>query len=171
MTNTWPLQRDCATFYGTPDANGDGVPDRAWEDDNLAWVTPPFTMYLSWDLTKAVKRIRIHKRCAPSLARIYGVIWAHYGCSNEQIQQARMHLFGGSFVYRQSRSGKMLSMHGYACAVDHDSENNPLGRAWRKDAGMMPLEVVKVFEDEGWVWGGRWTKQPDCMHFQAARVS
>ena len=170
MTNTWPLQRDCATFYGTPDANGDGVPDRAWEDDNLAWVTPPFAMTLAWDVTKTVSRIRIHKLVAPSLARVLGVIWARFGCSNEAIQQARMHLYGGAYNFRMMRGSTKLSMHAYGCAIDHDPEGNPLGRAWRPNAGMLPKEVIDAYEGEGWVWGGRWTSRPDAQHFQAARV-
>jgi hypothetical protein len=34
---------------------------------------------------------------------------------------------------------------------------------------MMPPEVVRAFEAEGWVWGGRF-RTPDCMHFQVALV-
>ena len=35
-------------------------------------------------------------------------------------------------------------------AIDLDTEHNPLGRAWRPEAGMMPMLVVALFEGAGW---------------------
>ena len=60
-------------------------------------------------------------------------------------------------------------MHSYGCAIDLDPANNPLGRAWRSDAGMIPRFVIEAFTAEEWTWGGRWAR-PDPQHFQAARV-
>ena len=167
----WPLQRDCPTFYGNPDPDGDGVPNRAWEDANLVRVTPPWTMVLSWDVSKTLKSIRVHKHVAPSLERILGVIWAHAGHSQDQIERMRMHLFGGAYNFRRMRGGHRLSMHSYGCAIDLDPERNRMGRPWAPLAGGMPSMVVNAFEDEGWVFGGRWSGD-DCdpQHFQAARV-
>ena len=31
---------------------------------------------------------------------------------------------------------------------------------------MMPMKVVRIFESEGWGWGGEWHR-PDAMHFEA----
>lgn len=165
MSNIWPLQKDCPTFYGVPDANGDGLPDRQWEDSCLRWVTPPWQMTLAWDTTKTVSRIRVHNRCADSLGRVLGVIWAHFGCSNEAIQQARLHLYGGAYNFRMSRTGHFLSMHSYGCAIDLDPEHNAMGTK-----GTMNPVVIDAFKGENWTWGGGWMN-PDPMHFQAARVA
>jgi len=165
---TWPLQRDCPTFYGRPDANGDGAADRAWEDANLTRVPIPWDAVLCWDTTARVKTALVHKKCAPDLAAIFAEIKALYP-SQELIVKARMHLYGGGYTFRAIRGGSNLSMHAYGAAVDFDTVNNPLGRAWKANAGMMQPAVVEIFERHGWVWGGRWRRQ-DCQHFQAARV-
>lgn len=165
----WPLQKDCASFYGNPDPDGDGVPSRAWEDANLVRVNFPWTACLAWDVSKTVKSARVHKLVAPSLERIFGVIWARAGYSQDQIERMRLHLFGGAYNFRLKRGGHTLSMHSYGCALDLDPEHNGMGRPWAPLAGGMPMLAVEAFEDEGWTFGGRWAN-PDAMHFQAARV-
>ncbi len=45
-------------------------------------------------------------------------------------------------------------------AVDINASTNQLGA----DGDMSP-ELVACFEDEGFVWGGRW-KRKDCMHYE-----
>jgi hypothetical protein len=169
MTNHWPLQRECEAFYGRPDGDNNGEPDRAWEDANLQRIVPPWKMYLAWDVAKPVANFRIHRLCVPSLASILGTIWAHAGCSQNKIEEMRLHLFGGAYNYRTMRGSNRLSMHSYGCAIDLDPENNPMGKAWNPDLGMLPMSVVQAFEAEGWSFGGRW-QRPDAMHFQAARV-
>lgn len=165
----WPLQRDCPNYYGNPDPNGDGVPDRAWEDANLTRITPPYRMVLAWDTGTPVKTIRVHKKCALSLSSILVAVATHYG-SQEAIEAARMHLYGGCYNFRLMRGGVRLSMHSYACAIDLDPEKNPLGKKWREGMGMMPRPVIDAFKAEGWEWGGNWSN-PDAQHFQAARVA
>ena len=165
----WPTQREAASFYGDPDPNGDGVPDRAWEDANLERLKPPFTMVLAWDVSKPLSAIRVHQKCASSLGRVLGVILAHY-LTQEGIEKHRLHLYGGAYNFRAMRGSTRLSMHSYGCAIDIDPENNPLGRPWRLGVGMIPEFVIEAFEAEEWIWGGRWSR-PDPQHFQAARVS
>jgi len=166
----WPRQ-DAASlnaFYGNPDTNHDGVADRAWEDANLTRLAPAYRMALAWDKTKQVSAIRVHKKCAASLDRILHGILAHYG-TQEAIEAARMHLFGGCYAFRMKRGGSTLSNHSWASAIDLDPERNGFGVRWRPDAGMMPEAVVALFAAEGWVWGGKWGTA-DAMHFQAARL-
>ena len=169
--NHWPLQRDCAAFYGNPDPDGDGHANRAWEDANLARVPIPWTMYPSWDLKTPLKSLRMHKKCATSFGLVLGVIWAHAGQSQEEIERHGLHITGGTYNFRPVRGGKRISMHGYACAADLSPFLNPLGKRWDPDHGMMPKYAVDAFEMEGWTFGGRWVDRPDAMHFQAARVA
>lgn len=170
-TNTWPTQSRAAmnAYYGNPDQNANGLPDRDWEDANLVAITPPYPMTLAWDVRKPVRTIRVHKRCAESLTRALAAIKAHYG-SKTAIEKARMHLYGGCYTFRLMRGGSSLSIHSWGAAIDLDPERNGFGRKYSERAGMMPMPVVAIFKAEGWTWGGLW-KKGDAMHFQATKAS
>lgn len=161
----WPRQADVQTFYGQPDAGHDGIPDRVWEMEHLERFTPPYRMVLAWDHSKQLNSITCHKLCASSLLRILENIQAYYG-TQEKLEQARMHLFGGAYNFRLMRGSTKLSMHSYGCAIDLDPEANRMGLEYKEDSGMMPMAVVRIFQNEGWKWGGRWSR-PDAMHFEA----
>lgn len=166
----WPKQSPAAmsAFYGNPDSNGDGSPSPKWEAANLISIKPPYRMVLAWDPARLVKSIRVHKECAQSLLRVLEAIKAHYG-TQAAIEAARMHLYGGCYNFRLKRDGSSLSIHSWGAAIDMDPERNGFGVKWRDGRGMMPLAVVRIFEAEGWDWGGLWSK-PDAMHFQAAKT-
>lgn len=166
----WPHQDRASmnAFYGNPDPNGDGVPDRAWEDANLVAITPPYPMVLAWNTDQAVKTIRCHRKVAASLEGVLDGIGKHYG-SRSAIEAARMNRWGGGYMFRLMRGGHLLSVHSWGAAVDIDPERNSFGTPWDEAKGMMPHAVADLFAKEGWVWGGRWSK-PDPMHFQAAII-
>lgn len=166
----WPKQTtaELNAFYGNPDADGNGVSDRAWEDKNLVAIAPPYRMALAWAPETPLKTIRVHRACAGSLQRALAAILAHYG-SQQAVEAARMHLYGGCFAFRTMRGANKLSVHAYGAAIDLDPVRNPLGRPWRDGAGMMPVPVIEAFQKEGWTWGGSW-QRPDAQHFQASTV-
>lgn len=155
-------------FYGDPDPDHNGTPDRVWEMEALERFSPPYRMVLAWDTTKRLNSITVHKKCASSLFRILSRIAEHFG-SEQAIEANGMHLFGGAYNFRTMRGATKLSMHAYGCAIDLDPEANPLGRRYKEAAGMMPRAVVDIFKSEGWTWGGEW-KRADCQHFQAANL-
>jgi hypothetical protein len=157
-----------SAFYGNPDTNSDGQPDKAWEAANLVRITPPYRMVLAWDPKRMVSTILVHRKCSDSLLRILTAIKAHYG-TQAAIDAARMHLFGGVYNFRLMRGGSSLSIHSWGAAIDLDPERNGLGVKYNPAKGMMPAPVIAAFEAEGWTWGGRW-KRGDAMHFQAANV-
>ncbi len=77
----------------------------------------------------------------------------------------------GSYVPRHTMwdPSRSLSTHAWGVAFDIDSNLNGYGKTdtrLRQDARSMLF--VKVFEDAGWTWGGRW-RTPDDMHFQRVR--
>lgn len=155
----WPLQRDCAKFYGNP-ATANGNASAKWEKENLILIPCP------WELRydgKPVKGIRIHRKCADSLSRVLARIWERCGKSQAEIDRIGMSVYGGSYNFRKVRGGASLSMHAYGCAVDFDPARNGLGN---KNPAM-DRRVIEEFEREGWEWGGHWSR-PDGMHFQAA---
>lgn len=169
--SAWPNpSRDALrAFYGNPDANADGTADPKWEAANLVRIPTPYRMVLAWDEDVVLKSIRCHQKVAPSLTRVLDAIARHYG-TQEAIEKARMHLFGGAYSFRVIRGGSTLSLHSYGAAIDLDPANNPLGLRYdpSQRAGMMPRAVIELFEAEGWLWGGKWSR-PDGQHFQATQ--
>lgn len=164
----WPVQEtgDLNRFFGNPDANSDGMADRKWETDNLLRVAPPYPMFLAWNM-KPLTRITIHKKCAESLVRALTAIGAAY--TPEERSKFQLDRFGGGYNFRMIRGGVRLSTHAYGAAIDLAPELNPLGRPVGFTPLMMPEKVVKIFEAEGAIWGGKW-KRPDGQHFQFVRL-
>lgn len=162
---TWPKQSQCDTYYGNPRGR-DGRASMAWESANLTRIEPPYRMTYAG---KPIKTLTIHKKCADSLLRVLTRIWQVSGEDQKKIDQAGASIYGGSYNFRLTRGGSVLSMHAYACAVDLDPARNAF-HDQTPNFDNYPW-VVKAFEDEGWIWGGRWQgRSKDGMHFQAARV-
>jgi hypothetical protein len=166
--NKWPLQntKDLIAFYGAPDKNNDGRPDIAWEAANIVKIKPPYPMFWSWN-GRPVQTISIHKKCAESLLRCLVRI-AKIPESNRKLYG--LDQCGGGYNFRTMRGLNNLSMHAYGCAIDIAPLQNPLTKPWNKNSDMLPIEVVQIFNSEGWRWGGDFKSRPDCMHFQATRL-
>lgn len=164
MTNIWPLQKDCNAFYGNP---GDTpVQWAAWEGENLTLVQCPWL--LNMDGTP-ITHIRIHKKCAGSLAVVLGTIWDAVGHDQSAIDTLHYNHYSGSYNQRPMRGGSSRSMHGFGAAIDWDSEEN-LQHAQKHTFQETSLIIVK-FKEQGWIWGGNWGGSSiDAMHVQAARV-
>ena len=182
----WPMQVNRNQFYGNP-AGANGKLDPKWEAANIVYVDIPWKAVLAWDKKVQVKRIRIHRLCAPSLTRILAAIFAaaekigavgpndplfYKGYSGRGAQKViehwGMHLYGGAFEFRLTRGGTGLSSHSWACAIDWDPERNALGDTTPNFRNCP--EVCKAFADEGWEHGMEWDRK-DAMHWQAARTA
>ena len=163
----WPAQAECDDYYGDPRGSNGASPK--WESSNIVRVVPPWRM-IDEDSKRPISGISIHRKCAASLTRILNKAWELYGKSQAEIDKRGLNVFSGSYVFRNIRGSSRLSMHAYGCALDIASQLNELGKPYDPKRGL-PMEFVKLFEDEGWTWGGRWTGRPDAMHFQAAYVS
>lgn len=162
----WPLERDCNGFYGNPASTNVGKPSQTWMRDNLVGIIPPFRM--TYD-GKPVRALQMHKKCAESLARVLSNIWQASGNKQQVVDQWGASIYGGGFNFRLKRGFNSLSMHSWGCAIDLDPARNAMGDITPNFANAPA--VVAAFEDEGWVWGGRWKgKFCDGMHFQAARL-
>lgn len=76
----------------------------------------------------------------------------------------------GTFNYRLIEGTNRLSPHSYGTAVDLAGNR---GEYWRwtsrfqgnKDIKVYPQEIVKIFEKNNFIWGGKWG-QFDMMHFE-----
>lgn len=155
-------------FYSKHQLGQNGSPTTEWETENLTKIHLPYPLTLSFASGVEIERIRCHKKVAVSLLRVFGQILEHYG-SVEAVKRARMHMFGGVFNFRMINDSDRLSVHAWGAAIDIDPERNPKGVAHDPAKGMIPLEVVAIFEKEGWRWDGRRQLSPNCSHFQATR--
>lgn len=79
-----------------------------------------------------------------------------------------------SFYWRQVRGAKRQSAHSYGIAIDINVANSTYWLWANKGksetdtityANKIPMEIVKVFEKHGFIWGGRWYHY-DTMHFE-----
>jgi hypothetical protein len=125
-------------------------------------------MVLAWAPSAPLRSFMFHRLAAPALRRVLAAILVEYP-EPWQREVAGLHLWGGAYNFRLMRGGSALSMHSWGCAVDLNPAVNWFGRRYVEHLGMMPRTVVRLFEAEGFVWGGLWRK-PDAMHFQAART-
>lgn len=151
-------------YYGDPDVGDDGLADAKFEATNLVEIVPPYPMIWTWN-NKPVRVMKVHKLVAPSLMRILTAIGK---LPRNFIEKYHLHKCGGAYTFRPKRGLSKLSLHAYGAAIDIADDLNPLGKKYQAKLGMMPKEVIDIFEKEGWTWGGLW-KRPDCMHFQATR--
>lgn len=164
-------------FYGNPDRDSDGVADIDWQHQNVIRIVPPYKLYYPVDdpnkkgaIIKrgtVLKGLSVHKKAADSLIRCLTGITKEF--TPEELIKYELDLCGGVFVFRIKRGGSSLSIHSWAGAIDLSHLINYFGRRYDESKGMMPQRAVKVFANEGWTWGGRWTTG-DAMHFQAANL-
>lgn len=139
-----------------PFVTADGGVKPGWPASILATVELPAPLPLSWDKTKLVKKIQVHKRLVPHFTKALGEIfalpeaWATIGD------------YGGCYNWRAQRRASSLSRHCWASAIDLDVADNPFGRNPKvHDA------VVAAFARNGFVWGGYFAKRRvDGMHFE-----
>jgi hypothetical protein len=75
-----------------------------------------------------------------------------------------------TFSYRYIAGTKNLSMHSCAVATDLNYRANPSWRTVSRKKGQkrlsaFPVEIVRAFEDNGFIRGGKWAHF-DLMHFE-----
>ncbi|MDO4535073.1 MAG: M15 family metallopeptidase [Clostridium perfringens] len=76
----------------------------------------------------------------------------------------------GTFNYRYIQGTGRLSPHSFGIAIDLNKSNSDYWKwAKKEDASKRiasyPKELVKAFEENGFVWGGKWAKF-DILHFE-----
>jgi hypothetical protein len=102
---TWPLQRECDTFYGNPRGAGGAQVSKAWYAQNITTIVPPFRMAMG---TIKITKIPVHKKCAAALLSALNKVWVAAGMDQAVIDRWGMSVFSGSFNYRPMRGGTAL---------------------------------------------------------------
>ncbi len=164
----WPHEsnvRDLDDFFGDPHgANGHASAE--WIAANVVPLVPPYDMKFSWG--PKVGHLLFHKKCRDAFGEALLEIKKLYG-SQADIEAHRMHLTGGSFMYRLMRgSSTKMSIHSWAAAIDIDPQHNPFPARWRP--GFIPAEAAACFQKCSLIWRGA-NGDDDPMHFQAVEHS
>ena len=161
----WPHQSECDAFYGNPRGrNGQASP--SWEKANLVPVIPPFQMTYAGS---PIKSFKVHTKCAAAMLAALKTINDICGGDKAKLSACGINIFAGSYNYRLMRGSNHLSMHSYGCAIDFDPARNGF-HIPVTNFEKFPF-VIKAFEDQGAVWGGRWSAASrDGMHFQFATL-
>lgn len=89
--------------------------------------------------------------------------------------ELKAHVFplGGTFAFRPIAGTDNKSPHAWGIAIDLNPKK---GAYWRWDRGFSaatvsalqktyPFELVKLFEEQGFIWGGKWWHY-DTLHFE-----
>ncbi len=161
--NNWPDQDDLLRLYGMP-----SYASPAFKKNNIGVAILPYTMWMD---TIRFDKIAMHKSCVDSFVRVMTYVWEANDKDYDKIKAQQLHVFSGCWNIRTKRGGSTASVHSWALAVDIAAPWNMLGKkpGYNKYSFTNDSLIVKAFKEEGWVWGGDWSR-PDGMHFQAARV-
>jgi len=71
----------------------------------------------------------------------------------------------GSFNWRAIAGTQGLSPHAFGIAVDINTRYSDYWRWSARRKGVIPFEIVDVFERHRFIWGGKWYHY-DTMHFE-----
>lgn len=159
--NVWPLQSELRKKFGVPDYGGTFK-------KHMVQVQLPYTMWMD---DMKITKTWMNKICADSLVRVLTYVWDENGRDYDKIKAQQLHVFSGTWNIRNMRGGHSLSTHAFGLAIDIAAPYNMLGKkpGYNKYSFTENSLIVKAFKEEGWVWGGPWSR-PDGMHFQAARL-
>ncbi len=130
-----------------------------WRDEakHCTFAPIPDQLIIVNSLTKKrMERIYCNVDIAPALAR------AMLNIAQSDVAH-HLETFDGCLMPRDVRGHPgQLSTHAYALAVDFNAADNALGTR-----GKMHAEVVRFFKQEGFAWGGDFSRC-DPMHFSLA---
>lgn len=136
------------------------IKDRKWTDASkwCSVLKVPDHISAVWINSatgKPTKSIYCNNDMKPFLLKALSNVFEH-GYIHE------LKTFDGCWSIRCVRGSDKPSTHSYALAIDINAKENQLGMRPKLSTGF-----VKCFEDEGFDWGGRFTRL-DPMHFSLA---
>lgn len=133
-----------------------GAPN--WEADNLALLR-----HAALDPI-APRGLRVHRQAAPRFTAVLDAIV-------ERRLSALLLTCGGTFVPRHIgwNPTKPLSSHSWGVAIDLNERWNSMGSAPALPGQTGCLrELVPLFAEQGFAWGGHFSTGADGMHFELA---
>ena len=155
----WPTQAEVRS--------GRSVFGAAGDEAQLCSLVPPYTLLYEG---APVRSIRVHRLIAREVQAALVEVLQHYG--QAEIERLGLNLYGGSYNYRPTSGGSVLSMHAWGIALDF----SPAANALRYKAPRATLSHPdcrawwEIWEHHGAVSLGR-EADYDWMHLQFARLS
>lgn len=131
-----------------------------WEEESK-WMTlytldPRVSKHLINSATgKPTKRIYLNKDMKEPLDRALKEVL-------RKGLETKLESFDGCYSVRMVRARNAVSTHAYGLAIDINAKTNPLG-----GVALMDRDLVKCFTDQGFTWGGHFSRK-DGMHFSWA---
>lgn len=116
------------------------------------WDVPPHL-----EIGVIPKRIYCNKEIIGRLSAAFKAL-IDTGCVQE------LKTWDGCFNIRKKRGLNSMSLHSWGIAIDLNAFENGLGQQPK-----LSPEFVKCFTDNGFDWGGTWTRK-DGMHFQLSKI-
>jgi hypothetical protein len=144
---------DCLKKYGQPSAKNAWL--TLWDvPENLETGLIPNRIYCNRDLI------------LPASKAFQNII--ERDCLHEIVT------YDGCFNIRKMRGLDNWSLHSWGIALDFNAFANPLGwtEARIRAKGLTPFsqKFLQCWRDAGFECGADWTKRPDGMHFQLAKI-
>ncbi len=109
------------------------------------------------------------------VSKVNGVAKHLQDISNELDTLEYLHKYinkpAGTFNWREIEGANRLSMHSFGIAIDINVKQSNYWRWNLKKYGeleyhnQIPIEIVRIFEKHGFIWGGKWYHF-DTMHFE-----
>ncbi len=156
--------------------------------------TPPFFYDILYDCTTRAKierqivshtflgkRTNCHRRIVPALDKVQKRILLEAEKDAEVKNFVDTLLSADCYSWRQIRDSRNRSFHSVGIAIDllpRGWGQKNIYWAWRRDIDpknwmklplerrwMPPQKVIEIFEEEGFIWGGKWVIW-DNMHFE-----
>ena len=114
------------------------------------------------------QQLRVNRKLAPAFARVAGRLARAIDAQPALAPYLRR--LGGTFAWRAIAGTDRRSAHSYGVSIDINVARSDHWR-WQKPAAPLvwrnriPEAIVRAFEAEGFIWGGRWYHY-DTMHFE-----
>lgn len=110
----------------------------------------------------AVRAVRVHPKILDVTQRVFKAV-------HDAGYWSLLDPYAGSYNFRLMKNGQRLSAHAFGLGFDFDPIGNPFRVAKEKTRFFLApggQNCVKIFEEYGFFWGGRFLNNPDGMHFQ-----
>ena len=142
--------------------------------------------YRGYDGKPYQGQIVVHKELEQSIAKVFRRIFEETTFPIGSVIPISDKRFGWSdrssvaknnssgFNFRLVSGSREVSDHAFGTAIDINPDLNPWVKGGTKNKKYNPRikgtlhkrsHVVKIFEQEGWKWGGRWKNSKDWQHF------
>jgi len=156
-----PTYDELNNYYGDPDFEP-GEPDPSFMAEHSIRIALPFGMKLSWKPKVHTLYIRIHRRIAEAVKDALQEIKDYKGPS--YVMDKGYNYFGGTYSYRLTRGGDVLTTHAWCVAIDMNPHLAPYRRKDNEGnwINRQPEFITNAFLKRGFV-----TFVHDGMHFQA----